>query len=55
MTEQQKKSLLRSAAALVIGVVALMVWPQFLALAVIGSALFAVSLARFRKALETMS
>lgn len=31
------------------------VWPQFLAIAVIGSALFAVALARFRKTIGTMA
>jgi ABC-2 type transport system permease protein len=31
------------------------VWPQFLALAVIGIVLFGVALARFRKTLGTMA
>jgi ABC-2 type transport system permease protein len=31
------------------------VWPQFLALAAIGVVLFALSLARFRRALATMA
>ena len=31
------------------------VWPQFVALAVIGSALFALALARFRRSLATMA
>ena len=31
------------------------VWPQFLALAVIGTVLFAISLARFRRAISTMA
>ncbi|MDD2582362.1 MAG: ABC transporter permease, partial [Desulfuromonadaceae bacterium] len=31
------------------------VWPQFIALAIIGSVLFALSLARFRKTLGTMA
>jgi ABC-2 type transport system permease protein len=30
----------------------LVVWPQFIALAVIGTALFSPSLARFRKTIE---
>ena len=31
------------------------VWPQFVSLAVIGTVLFALSLARFRKTLATMA
>jgi ABC-2 type transport system permease protein len=31
------------------------VWPQFLSLALIGAALFAMSLARFRKTLAAMA
>ena len=31
------------------------VWPQFLALAVIGTVLFGVALARFRKTIESMA
>jgi ABC-2 type transport system permease protein len=31
------------------------VWPQFLAIAAIGSVLFALALARFRRSLATMA
>jgi ABC-2 type transport system permease protein len=31
------------------------VWPQFLSLAVIGTAMFVRSLARFRKTIDTMA